>query len=158
VQRSATTPSDNTKKGVVAHPKHQSASKTRRWAAAEGKPKVLDDIIEPASTPSPRRQNTILAALREDVPSAQISTATETARHDDEADWPTSQGQVGDASEIATVDPLRTRPASRTPARSARTVHGDHRGRSVIGGVLHHKPVRDQGGGSEGLLHGVDSL
>jgi hypothetical protein len=119
---------------------------------------VLDDIIEPASAPSPRHQNTVLAALREDVPSAQISTATETARHDDEANRPTSQGQVGCAAEIATVDSLRTRHASRTPARSARTAHGDRRGRSVISGVFYHEPVRDQGGGSEGLLHGVDSL
>ena len=54
------------------------------------------------------------------------------------------------ASELTTPD--------QSPARSARTAHGDHRGCSVIGGVLHHEPVRDQGGGSEGLLRGVDSL
>ena len=55
-----TAPSDGTKKGVIAYRKHQSASETRRGATAESKPKVLDDIIEPASAPRPRRQNTAL--------------------------------------------------------------------------------------------------
>jgi hypothetical protein len=117
----------------------------------------MDDIIEPASAPRPRRQNAVLEALREDAPTAQISAATETARHDDEANRPTRQGQVGDAAEIATVDPLRTRPASRTRARPARTANGDHRGSAITGGVFYHESERDQGGRSEGLLHDIDS-
>jgi hypothetical protein len=133
-------------------------SKTRRWAAAECEPEVMDDVIEPASTPPPRRQNAVLEALRKDEPAAQISHATETARHDDEANRPTRQGQVGDAAEIATVDPLRARPASRTKARSARTADGDHRRSAITGGALHHESERDQGGRSEGLLHDIDSL
>jgi hypothetical protein len=36
-KRRATAPSDNTKKGVVAHRKHQSPSETCRRATAEGK-------------------------------------------------------------------------------------------------------------------------
>ena len=156
-KRRTTAPSDNTKKGVVAHRKYQSPSETRRRAAAESKPEVMDDIIEPASAPRPRRQNAVLEALREDAPTAQISAATETARHDDEANRPTRQGQVGDAAEIATVDPLRTRPASRTRARPARTANGDHRGSAITGGVLYHESERDQGGRSEGLLHDIDS-
>ena len=88
---------------------------------------------------------------------AQISAATETPRHDDEANRPTRQGQVGDAAEIATVDPLRARPTFRTRARPARMADGDHRGSAITGGVLHHESERDQGGRSEGLLHGIDS-
>ena len=84
-----TAPSDGAKKGVVAYRKHRSASETRRGATAESEPKVLDDIIEPASAPRPRRHNTALKALREDAPAAQISAATEAARHDDEANRPT---------------------------------------------------------------------
>jgi hypothetical protein len=118
----------------------------------------MDDIFEPASAPRPRRQNAVLEAFREDAPTAQISPATETARHDDEAYRPTRQGQVGDAPEIATVDPLRTRPASRTRTRPARTADSDHRGSAITGNVLHHESERDQSGRSEGLLHGIDSL
>jgi hypothetical protein len=112
--RTATTaPSNDTKKGVVAHRKHQPPSKTRRWAAAESEAEVMDDIIKPASTPRPRRQHTLLEALREDAPIARISLTTETARHDDETNRPTRQGRVRDAAEIATVGPLRNRAASR---------------------------------------------
>src|SRR5206468_9316854 len=54
-KRRTTAPSDDTKKGVVAHRKHQSPSETRRRAAAQSKPEVMDDIIEPARAPRPRR-------------------------------------------------------------------------------------------------------
>jgi hypothetical protein len=157
-KRWAAASSDDTKKGVIAHRKHESPSETCRRAATESKPEVVDDIIEPARAPRPQRQNAVLEALREDTPTAQISPATETACYHDEAYRPTCQGQVGDAAQLATVDSLRTHPASGTRARPARTADGDHRGGAIIGGVLHHESERDQGGWSEGLLHGVDSL
>src|ERR1700676_2789598 len=50
---------------------------------------VVDNIFEPASAPRPGCQHTVLEALREDAPIAQISLAMETARHDDEANRPT---------------------------------------------------------------------
>jgi hypothetical protein len=98
-----------------------------------------------------------IEALREDAPIAQISLATETARHDDEANRPTRQGQVCDAAVIATVDPLRNRPASRTMPCPGRTADGDHRDSAIMGGILHHESEWDQGGWSEGLLRGVDA-
>src|SRR5262249_17375098 len=59
-----------TKKSVVADLKHQSPSETRGRAATKSKPEVVDDIIEPASAPRPRRQNIILEAFGEDDPAA----------------------------------------------------------------------------------------
>jgi hypothetical protein len=41
----APAPSDDTKKGVVAHPKHSPPSETRRRTTAKGKPEVMDEII-----------------------------------------------------------------------------------------------------------------
>jgi hypothetical protein len=117
----------------------------------------MDNVFEPASAPRPGRKYTVLEALREDAPIAQISHATETARRYDEANRPTRQGQVRDAAVIATVDPLRNRPASRTKPCPGSTADGDHRDSAIIGGILHHESEWDQGGRSEGLLHGVDS-
>lgn len=56
------------------------------------------------------------------------------------------------------MDPLRTRAASRTWARSAGTPDSDHRDSAIVRGALHHKSYWHQGGRSESLLHGVDSL
>jgi hypothetical protein len=106
---------------------------------------VMDDMIETTRASRPGLQDTCLETLREDAPTAQISPTTETTGHDDEANWPTRQGQVGDVAEIATVDPPRTRAASRTWARSARTPDSDHRGSVIIRGAPHHKSRRDQG-------------
>jgi hypothetical protein len=84
----------------------------------------MDDIIEPASTPRPRRQDALVETLREDAPTAQISPATETARHDDEANPPTRQGQVGNAAEIAAVirSELVPHPGQRLNLPARRTV------------------------------------
>jgi hypothetical protein len=83
---------------------------------------VVDDIIEPARAPRPRRQNAVLEALREDAPTAQISPATETARHDDEAYRPTCQRQVGNAAQITTVAELIPHPGQRLDLLAGRTV------------------------------------
>jgi len=40
-------PSNEPKQRIIAHGQHKSASKTRRWAATQGKAKVMDDQVEP---------------------------------------------------------------------------------------------------------------
>lgn len=66
----AATLSDDAKKGVVAHRKHQSLSETRRRAAAECKPKMMDDMLKTTRASCPGLQDTLLETLREDAPIA----------------------------------------------------------------------------------------
>ena len=60
----------------------------------------MDDIIKPGRSPCPRRQNTALKALCEDAPATENGATTEAPRHDDEANRPPREGQVGDTPEM----------------------------------------------------------
>jgi hypothetical protein len=46
------------------------AGETCRWAATQGKAKVMDDKIEPRRSPCPRRQSAIIEALGENASTA----------------------------------------------------------------------------------------
>jgi hypothetical protein len=91
----ATVPANNPKQGVIAHAEHQASRKTRRRAAPQGKAKVVDDIVEPASPACPRRQNTVTEALGKNAPITQGCVAAEATRHNDEPNRSAGQRQVG---------------------------------------------------------------
>src|SRR5438045_9398825 len=48
---------------VVAHRQHQPADKTRRGPATQGKPEMVDDMVEPGGPARPRRQHVLIKAL-----------------------------------------------------------------------------------------------
>ena len=52
---------------IVAQGLHKSMGKTRRWTAAQGKAKVMDDHIEPRRSPRPRRQSAVIEAFGENT-------------------------------------------------------------------------------------------
>ena len=81
-------PSNHPKQRIVAHGQHKSTGKTRRRAATQGKPKVMDDQIEPGRSPRPRRQSAVIEALGENTSTAHNSIAAEAARHDHQANRP----------------------------------------------------------------------
>jgi hypothetical protein len=121
------------------------AGKTRRWAATQGKAKVMDDKIESRRSPRPRRQSAVIEALGENTSTAQNSIAAEAARYDRKPNRPPRQRQIGEASLIPAMDSPRIGSASRTETRVAHGTDGYHGRGAVTEGALHVKPARDQG-------------
>ena len=76
---------------IVAHGQHKSTGKTRRWTAAQGKAKVMDDHIEPRRSPRPRRQSAVIEAFGENTATTHNSNAAEAARDDHQANRPPRQ-------------------------------------------------------------------
>ncbi|TWI21492.1 hypothetical protein IQ26_06865 [Mesorhizobium tianshanense] len=114
-----------------------------RGPAAQRKPKVMDDLVEPGGSPRPRRQNISVETLGEDPPAAQHCAAVERPSHD--PNRLVRHRQVRQAPPIPTVDPLRPRSAARTEARRTRGKNRDQHHLTVNGGVVHHKAARDEG-------------
>jgi hypothetical protein len=64
----------------------------------------MDDMVNPGSPPSPRRQDTAISTLREGAPATGHSGAAEASCHNDEAHRSTGHGQVSYTPQIPAVD------------------------------------------------------
>ena len=78
--------------GIIAHRQHQPPGKACRRAAAEGKPQMVNEMIQPSRAARPRRQQTAVKPLGEDPTAAQRGVSVESARHDQQTnrapgDW-----------------------------------------------------------------------
>src|ERR1700738_542066 len=76
-------PSNDTKQRITAYGQHKSAGKARRCTVTQGKPKVMDDQIEPCCSPRLRCQSAVIEALCENKSTAHNVVAAEAARHAD---------------------------------------------------------------------------
>ncbi len=152
----AAAPSHHAQQRILAHRQHQPAGETRRGPAAQGKPEMVDDVIEPGGTPRPRRQHIWSKPLNENTASAKDGIAMEPPRHDDEPNWPARHWQIRQAPTIAAVDPFAVRPTFWTSVRCAYRTEGDHHTCAITTGVLHDKSAWYQFRGSESMPLGFD--
>ena len=87
-------PSYDAQQRVVAHRQHQPAGETRRGPATQGKPEMVDDMVEPSGPTRPRRQHVLIKALNKNAPPAEDGVTMKSPRHDDEPNRPTRQGEI----------------------------------------------------------------
>jgi hypothetical protein len=120
-------------------------AKTRRWAATQGKPKVMDNKVEPGCSPRPRCQSAVVKALGKNASIAKNRIAAEAARHNHKPNLPSRQRQIGETSLIPAMDLPGMGSASGTETRVACGTDGNHGRDAVAEGALHVKPARDQG-------------
>jgi hypothetical protein len=73
----------------------QPTGKTRSRSAAESKPEVMDNVIEPSGSPCPWGQQIAVKTLSEDTTTTEHGMAEEPPRHNQQANRATCDGQIG---------------------------------------------------------------
>jgi hypothetical protein len=117
--------------------------------SAECQAEMMHNVVQPRCSSRPRRKHVRVKALREYAPTAQDSSAVESASKNHNANWATGDRQISQMPAITAVDLPRLRAATRTGAYHG---HGAHHGQSasfIAGRVVHDKATRHQTGGLE---------